>query len=430
MNSFYLLDYLQNNQPEINNEIQLLKYELDHRIYCYGDHFQYPKEKRLIWSNLLFVKLKYFLKNIYLLSLLIGKSKDLDNKTIVSNAYFSLNDRLADLDLNILRPIHNPVINKKTIGNFKIFREFIWIDKKMRRADFKELLSHSFLKKLNLFIENLAQYYKSMNVSALIVPNDISFFEQLNIKAFKKIGKPSFIFLHGLPGRYNIYDDNQTDYLVVWSEKIKQHYVKIGFKSDKILVSGHPYYESLPVSFLRNNLDNILIISKSFNGSQYRDRVRLTDRGSLIVYLSQVQKILESQGVKQVRLRVHPSENIMWYFKFIDQDFFIEDKESLRNSLEKSTLVIGPTSTVFLESIYYGVNYLVYEPTVNGLDLSGYPLVPPFDKSDSKALVANNEAELEKFIIEKNLVDKTIFNDYIKTPFDANCIIDKINLFN
>ncbi len=271
----------------------------------------------------------------------------------------------------------------------------------------------------------MSDYYKSIRADALIVSNDISFFEQTNIKIFRKMGKPSFIFLHGLPV-YNVLDNNQADYLVVWGKKIKENYVNIGFPANKVLISGHPYYSNLNDSKLRNDIDDILVLSKAMSGAQLRDENRLSDRGNSILYLYSIEKILRSRGVKKVRFRVHPSENIDWYYKFIDRDFFIADKESLKNSLEKSTLVIGPTSTVFLESIYYGVNYLVYEPAVNGLDLSGYPPCPPFDGSDGKVFVAKTEEDLSGLLTKKAMVDKTVFNDYIDTPFNIKVITDKI----
>lgn len=426
MEKYYLLDYLKKNNPVIAAKLDLLKYELDQRIYYYGQHFKCPKEKSFSKDQKFLYNLKYYLKTIYTFYLIFKTLKNNGSKTIISNAYFSVNKKLADAGLNILRPIHSLDRGKLTVCNLKILTEFVVIDQKIRNADFNELLSGKFLKKLDSLTEHLTEYYKSIGVDALIVPNDISFYEQLNIQIFKKMGKPSFIFLHGLPGRYNIYDDNQTDYLVVWGEKIKQHYIKVGFNPDKIIVSGHPFYEQLSVEPLRSSLIDVLVISKALDGAQFRDRVRHADRGNIIVYLNQIADSLKLLGVKKARLRVHPSENVNWYLKFIDRDFFVADKESLVDSLKKSTLVIGPTSTVFLESIYYGVNYLVYEPTVNNINFSDYLSVPPFDGSDPKVPVANNETDLKKLLIEKTIVDKTVFNDYVSMPFNVNRITDLI----
>lgn len=158
------------------------------------------------------------------------------------------------------------------------------------------------------------------------------------------------------------------------------------------------------------------------NGAQHNDGVRLTDRGNLILYLYMVQSVLKKFGVKRVRFRPHPSENSAWYFKFIDKDFYQVDHENLQKSLQKSTIVIGPTSTVFLETLYNGVNYVCFEPSWNGMDLTNFELVPPFDGSDERLPVAKNEEQLECIIKEKTKVDISIFNEYIKTPFDLSFV--------
>jgi hypothetical protein len=348
-------------------------------------------------------------------------------KTVISDAYFSVNEKLTGLGLNVLRPIYNLAVGKPIVGNLKILKEFIVIDQKIRNGDFNELLSSDFFKKLDSFTDHLTKYYELIGVNALIVPNDIAFFEQLNINIFRKLGKPSFIFLHGLPGIYNICNDNQTDYLAVWGEKIKEHYINAGFDPNKILISGHPFYQKLHNNRLRNNFDNILVITKvAATAAQYRDKFRLSDRGNSVIYLYSIERVLRSLGVTRVCLRVHPAESIAWYYRFINKDFFVADQKDLNASLSKATLVIGPASTVFLESIYRGVNYLVYEPTANSLDLGGVSPAPPFDGSDPKVPVAKNETQLRQMLKEKIVLDKTIFNDYIDTPFNIQGLIDKI----
>src|ERR1019366_4315214 len=96
--------------------------------------------------------------------------------------------------------------------------------------------------------------------------------------------------------------------------------------------------------------------------------------------------------------------------------------DSLKESIEKSTLVIGPTSTVFLECLYYGVNYLVYEPAIGNMDLVNFKLVPPFDGTELNVPVAKNEKELEYILNNKEKVNTSFFSEYIKTPFDLSFI--------
>ena len=221
MEPFYLLDYLKENAGIDKSKVDLLKYELDQRIYYYGENFKNPKEKTAGLTSILRGRLRFFIKDILTSYLMVGDPrKKMGAKTVISDAYFSVNGKLQELGLNVLKPIHSPGrLREPVAGNLKVLKEFIAIDKKIRNGNFNELLSDSFFKKIDSLADHLAEHYRSIGADALIVPNDIAFFEQLNISVFKKIRKPSFIFLHGLPGRYNKYDENQTDHLIVWGRK-------------------------------------------------------------------------------------------------------------------------------------------------------------------------------------------------------------------
>ena len=166
----------------------------------------------------------------------------------------------------------------------------------------------------------------------------------------------------------------------------------------------------------------MLVLTKSIVGAHHSDGVILGDRANLILYLYSVEKILKSLGINCVRFRPHPSENENWYLKFINKDFYKFDNENLQKSIQNSSLIIGPTSTVFLESLYYGVNYVVYEPSINNIEITNCQLVSPFDGTDPKIPVAKTEDELEYILKNKILVDPTCFNDYISTPFDLSFV--------
>ena len=247
--------------------------------------------------------------------------------------------------------------------------------------------------------------------------------EKIAITVFNKIKKPSFLFLHGLPERYNNLDDNRTNYLIVWGEKIKENYVHHGVSPEKIFISGHPYYSSFKKGDLRFSFDNILVITYALSGGQPRSNsYQLKDRGRAILYLYSIQSVLQKIGIKSVRFRPHPSESGLWYQRYIDTKFYFLDNESLCDSLKKTSLVIGSASTVILEAIYYGVNYILYEPVINNISLEGERLVPPFDGSDKRLPVANDEDSLLYILKNRIKIDTSIWDAYIKTPFDISFI--------
>jgi len=423
MQHFYLIDYIRENFNVDKGILESIKYELDQHIYYYGRQFKYPKERQYDLANRITERTKKILKHYAsLISSICTPDIINGKKNILSNAYFSTNAELNKLNFNVYRPPWNIGRDFKVLTNQEILREVEYFKKSFQRKSFIDLISQEFINKIQTFKSKQKKYFLDNEIDALFVPNDVSFFENISINIFRQINRPSFIFLHGLPGRYNNIDENKTDYLIVWGEKIKEHYVRAGIVQDKIFVSGHPYYKELRFKDLRFNLDTPLIITKSMSGAQHNDKVRLADRGNLILYLYMIQSVLREFGVKRVRFRPHPSENSAWYLKFIDKAFYQVDQKDFKQSLQKSSVVIGPTSTVFLEALYNGVNYVCFEPSRNDMGLFNYEIVPPFDGSDERLPVAQNEAQLAYIIKENIKTDMSIFYEYVKMPFDLSFV--------
>lgn len=418
MESLSLLDYHKENSKLDPVYLDLLKYEFDNRLYYYGKQFKNPFEnKNRKLSSILY---NYMKSGYTVFKIIQNIIKDNNNEFILSNAYFTVNKELSALGYKVYCPSWSLTKDGNIFPDIKLFSSSQKIKKVLYKNCFKDLITENFIKEIQEFEEELISVFQKRKIKAVILSNDMTFFEKLLINVSKKIGIPSFIFLHGLPGRYNIIDENRTDYLIVWGENIKKNYIKYGFDSNKIIVSGHPYYKVFNQKSLNFSLKNILVLTKSMNGGQHSDKVRLADRSNLILYLLSVEKVLRKSGVENVRLRPHPSEDINWYYQFISKEFFTPDNFHLEKSITDSSLIIGPTSTVFLESIYHGRNYLVYEPLVEGLDLFKFELIPPFDKSDSRVPVATNENELEYFIKNKIIVDPSCLNDYITSQFNLS----------
>lgn len=419
MENFYFIDYFNKNNVIDPALMDCLKAELDQNIYYYGDQFKHPKEFPKKRFRGAIRKLKW----LFALYKIIQNRKILTNKKIIlSNAYFSMNHELKQIGYQVYSPSWRMAHDRNILSDFKIFSASEAIKHKLETSNFNELISAQFLSSVKKFEENLKDFFTKKQLSALIVPNDMIFFENISIRICKDINVPSFVFLHGLPGLYNHIDGNRSNYLVVWGDRIKENFINAGISPDKIFVSGHPYYKEFKKNELKFSLENILIITKSMNGGQHGDKVILSDRGNLILYLYSIEKILKKLGVKSVRFRAHPSENAEWYSKFLNSDFYKIDNANLEHSIKNSSLVIGPTSTVFLESLYHGVNYLVYEPSVHNTDLINYELAPPFDGTEPKVPVAKNEEELSYLLKNKEKVNISFISEYIKTPFDLSFI--------
>ena len=138
-----------------------------------------------------------------------------------------------------------------------------------------------------------------------------------------------------------------------------------------------------------------------------------------------LQGVLRSLGISRARLRPHPAESPLWYQEFIDNNFWSIDTEPLPESLQKSSLLIGPMSTVFIEAICNGVNYVIFEANDEYYNPAGYlNLQPqcPFDGSDPRIPVARTETELVNIMNSRCAVEPSCLGDYIRPKFDPTVI--------
>ena len=136
--------------------------------------------------------------------------------------------------------------------------------------------------------------------------------------------------------------------------------------------------------------------------------------------------ILKKMGLKKARYRVHPSINSDWVHAFLDQDFYVRDTQNLADSLHRSSLVIGSNSTVLLESLIQGVNYIAFDPKdEKGINMSGYTSVPPFDGSEEKLMMCTTEEELEKMLGFNAMTDYSLVHEFIQ-DFDLTVLKELI----
>lgn len=396
--------------------IELLQYEINKRIFHHGENFRTPFPERF--------SLKNYLKDSLGLAYKIFNQKNITNKgpVILSNAYFTFNRELQKSGFQPFTPYWNVSKKAPYLKDLGFLIKTFLIDTKIKNSPFNEIVNDDFFNYIDDYRIAASKYIQNNNIASLIVCQDLGFHERLFIDIFKKLGRPTFMFTHGgIPVVYNGIDDNKADYLIVWGDAIKEKYITSGIDQNKILVSGHPNYQNYIHKKLRFSLDDILILTKAPQGAPSDStKVTLFNRGIGIVYLLEIQELLMKLGVKKVRLRLHPSENPVWYCKYLDTNFFQIDRDDLTTSLTKSSLVIGGTSTVFLESIFNGVNYVVYEPTTSNDDIYGIPIRSPFNGADFRVPVFKNLLDLEIALQTKLSCNSDLIFDYFNSPFDIS----------
>lgn len=416
---FYLFDYLKGSLDVDPIVLDYLKYELDKKVYYFGEHFRNPVED----GPWLTRRMRMAFKSCLIRTVgLMGRNRKSVDVSILSNAYFCVNQELERLGFTVNCPAWGIWNLNQIYPDKDLAKAAFRIDRRFRRSDYRELIEKPFIDEVRRFKELLVGSISRKRVRALCAPNDLAFFHRISIDAFREAHLPTFLFMHGLPGRYNDTDDNRTDYLVVWGPRIKEYYVKAGVDESKILISGHPLYQKFSHKELQFSFRDVLVLDKlSQSGApSASDCVILSDRGNSIIYLMMLQRVLRKLGVTSVRLRPHPSASGAWYLKFVEGSFFRLDPLPIEESLKKATLVIGPTSSVLLEAMYYGTNYVLFEPSRDNRDLANYDLVPPFDGSDARIPLARDEKELEYLLKHKIRIDCSVWHDYIHTPFSID----------
>jgi hypothetical protein len=375
-------------QNQINNEYfntiskdldeetyDLLLYTVNDVLYNYSDHQvgNYYRLKKEFANNAKKIIVKWLRLSIFVKNALVFRKTK--SNTIMSNAYVNVHLYGA----NVVLPPWWLSLNRNVANSLNVFFVIESIQKNIDKRSVKILLSQEFKLLLLKFEKEMLKLFNDYKIGSLIVPNDMSFLENLSIKIAKKNNIPSFVYLHGLPARYNNIDDNRAEYLIVWGNGLKNEYVKAGVDIKKILTLKHPIYSSFEKKVLKSTIDDILVLSKAVVGTpSSSSELILGNRAISLLYLETIKKHLKNLGLEKVKLRLHPSERKEFYDDNLPDDFFFIDESSKEESLSKTSLVIGPTSTMVLDAIKMGKNYILFDPVFDGVSLEGMPLVEPF----------------------------------------------------
>lgn len=418
-----LIEYLINISDKKTAAIlELLKYNLGSSIDHYGDHFN-KIEKKFINNPFIFLKfiIEYFI--LYILSYKIDKKT---GKNIFSTATSKWNRHIREKGFNVYSTPWG--YNRYSQINFPfwLFLMTKKIQYKIKNSSFNYLVSNQFILEAEEYLKMLKDFVKLSRYDALIISGYNDFFDKSAIKIFKDLNLPVFFWHHGgIPAYYDKEHQKRADYFVLMGERQVNDFKKVGFKKTKFFAAGHPKYNCKP-SNLKFSLNKILIITKAPAGYSPLEEPSLDIRSNSVMYLYSIQKVLKSLGVKNTRLRPHPSENSNWYKKVIDNSFYSIDNDSLENSIKNSTLIIGPISTTLIDSLYHGINYVLYEPLLNNKTILGYPVTPPIDGNDSSIPTAHNEKELYSIIKDREKISIKVYGELVQTPRDISFLNDLI----
>lgn len=419
----YLINYLKNVavDPLVRKYVDYFKVELDWFIYNYGEQMAYRRDKEIPFR----VQLREY-KSLLKAHFDKVVFENSNNNVLSSIPHKNFVDGITAEGFNQYSSIFQPVGTQNVISDRKALSIVLRKRKILRKGNFIDLYNKSFFQEIEDYKELMREEYKKYNFRGLFLYTDEYFESKLLIEMFRSLNKPSFVFSHGLPGYYNLDTDNRTDYLMVWGERIKEMYLKTGFAQDKVFVVGNAKYKKVPkFSQLRNTYDDVLVIPVSsswWHQHEWTEPI-IEDRSMIVLYLYEVQHVLQKIGIKHARFRPHPSFEKEWVYSFLDHDFYSIDYEELNASLSHTSLIVGATSSVFLEALMAGVNYVIFEPINEDTktNLVRLALLPPFDGTDKGLEIAHTEDALLDLLRDKYEVDTAILEGYIQ-PLDLSIL--------
>lgn len=416
------------------NELYALKYELDQHVYHYGQHYRNPREsspERITAEKfaLNHAKIRQISEALANYPSWANHAVTSHEPTIVSFNYNYANwvEALHREGFNVEPPLWHGFPTDNAVVN--LLQALCALLREMMLSNFNLILSKEFRESSRTVKRILTQYYASPRFRALFIPFLSPFFEYSVSMIFRQLERPTFAFDHGIPCVFLTELADVTDYTVVWGEQVKRNYMACGgVSADRLLVAGSPTYQNYQPKPLRFDLEDVLVCGWTINGAAIGNLPCNQNRGHIFYFLNSIQSVLRKLGVNKARLRPHPCESPEWLEGFVDNSFYEFDREPLNQSLQRSSAVIGSMSTLFVEAMYYGVNYLPYVPDVfdYGMFYLDQPVFPPFDGSDPRIPIATNPETLEQIIVARKCADPSCFGNYVKTPFDPKSVTDAI----
>jgi hypothetical protein len=438
--STHLLQSIWRVWPHLSPELlELLKYELDKHVYYFGQHFSHPYEGAYPPEHKLPIveqALRMFSANIERLNLVPNLVEELhrgrSSETLVCNAYFAWRKELEKVGWRVESPIWS---NDQPLNEVEaIFRQQCALINELFRVDFRLLLDQTFLSALRETMKLVDLYYSSPIFKGVIVPYTLPFFEGYTIKYFQRTARPTFLAMHGILSCHHGWGmrEHHTDFYVTWGPTLAKELIGAGLNPKQVIAAGHPDYQNVSVDSLRFDLNDVLVLGRCSMGAPSLHFPIYQNRSEQLDYVYRIQAVLKNAGVERARLRPHPSESPQWYASFVDTDFYQLDLAPLQQSIDSSSLAIGPVSSMLVDCAVRGLNYLIFDPAddYNPLDLHNYKPGLPFNGEDSRIPVAKTDQDLELFLTNKRAVNPSFISDYVGERFKPELITEAIRAFS
>lgn len=406
------LAYAESHCALTKENFDLLFFQLNKRIWYHSPYWNGSIGRIYCTSNKANRKLAifhHFLSKISQMKKKILRYYD-EEDIIVFEGYFNSQ---IDLPYKTVPPLDFSFVDMK---HKKKMRKIAEMQSIIENEGLEYLLSSDMNSRLEEMKSILYDLYADNRIKAFFSFQDCEFWTRLLLLVFRRLKKPSFVYIHGMP---EIYRTHRSDFLLVWSKKMQENYIEAGVSPDRIFIIKDLKYYKKPVTMKPFSLDKVIVFGYSICGAVDTSSMEFCRNFSIgILFAEMVKTVLQKYNVKRAVFKPHPSENPEWYVKNIDQSFYSVETTMNQGRLFGSvTLAIGPTSTMLIDSVYHGVPYILFEPVYGGEELSDFKACPPFDGTDKFVPVCRTEDDLYNAIQNRRHAGQNVFYEYI----DGNC---------
>ena len=384
--------YKESSVARVAEHLDLIEYVIQEDVYRSGDHLK-PRNP---------TKLKFFSNILLMFAVQVFTQFTVQRPRAVKYRGFSLSsstyDRhFLDGEYSIDRAVWAPKRDVPSRFKLRLWVSYLRIRWCFNFSPRRFLIEEKFIDMVSQLKQQLVELVEKEQYSFLFVSEDLSFETRLLISVFDELGLPSFLLAHG--GMHSFYGngmDERTTYLCQWGQLQVDGFIEHGYDELRILKIGHPSLKRKE-SGLRSSLDSVLVLTRSCTGTRIESNKQIEDRGKAIAYMLEVQRVLQSLGIERVRIRPHPVENPKWYGEYLDPEFFELDTVPTDVSLSQASIVIGPISTMMVDAICAGVNYVVFEPMYGDKNILGAATMSPLRSRQQDYPWAESGEELTKF---------------------------------
>ena len=478
----YKINYIDVNTPSQNINIMI---EIRNRIHKIQNYFRYFIIKtKIIYNNFIY-RINSYLNNnksniLFTISmkssiqfineltsngnklLMFGENLNYSHKILNKNILYKSMNNYSTANVN------NDILNIELINKILNTLE---LDESMRYNDvkiwpfFRNHLQYLFENKIQQIINDIEKVNMLLyeeNISNVIVPNGVSYFDRLITEISRINNIKSLVIQHGVIGQKFGFYPNSADKIAAWGELSKDKLINLGIKDEKIELTGNPNYDkyfntSRIKESKKNDLHDYYGIEKNKKIVTYIDSATDFDKqfaGNYFLFLddwiyhySIIIDLIKKDPNCILIIKLHPGltrknkkliKNLIFH-KGVE-NVIIYKQHDIKPLLTISDVILTLHSSIIYEAMLYGIPII----TIDFHKVKNSCRFPFKSEYDTGALLHINDLETLTKVFNnilydedyrskilhgyKKIISKAIYRGSNSSSYNiCNLIEDKIN---